>query len=92
MTEQLDHSQPSHGGSVDCAEAVHQLYSFLDGELTDDKRTAIANHLDLCAPCAGAAHFETELRHVIADHCAEKVPDDLRARILAAIASGANPS
>ena len=32
--------------------AIHQLYHYLDGELTDERRTQIAEHLDFCAPCA----------------------------------------
>ena len=38
---------------MDCQEAVHQLYHYLDGELTDEKRAAIARHLD-SAPRAPA--------------------------------------
>jgi mycothiol system anti-sigma-R factor len=70
---------------INCGDALHQLYEFLDGELTDEKRTAIADHLDHCAPCDEAAKFETELRHVIADRCQEEVPEDLMHRIAAAL-------
>jgi mycothiol system anti-sigma-R factor len=70
---------------VDCGEAVHQLYHFLDGELTDERRREIARHLDLCEPCAGAAGFESELRQVIASRCRDRVPDALMRRIAEAI-------
>jgi len=70
---------------VDCRDAVHELYTFLDGELTDDRRKEIAIHLDLCAPCADAAGFESELRVVIASHCRDRVPDSLIARVAEAI-------
>jgi mycothiol system anti-sigma-R factor len=70
---------------VDCDEAVHQLYHYLDGELTDERRVEIARHLDLCEPCAGAAGFEAELRHVIANHCRDRVPEGLIRRIADAI-------
>jgi mycothiol system anti-sigma-R factor len=78
----------NHEGSVidmDCDEAVHQLYHYLDGELTDERRREIAQHLDLCEPCAGAAGFEAELRQVIANHCRDRVPDSLIRRIAEAI-------
>ncbi len=65
------------GCGVDCNEAVRQLYDYLDGELTDDRRHEIAEHLDYCSPCSGAAEFEAELRHVIADRCRDRVPDSL---------------
>lgn len=72
-------------GDVDCDEAVHQLYHYLDGELTEERRTEIAVHLDRCGPCAGAAGFEAELRMVIANRCKDRVPDHLLARIAEAI-------
>jgi mycothiol system anti-sigma-R factor len=73
------------GVSVDCQEAVHELYHFLDGELTEERRTEISVHLDWCGPCSGAAGFEAELRKVIANRCKDRVPDSLIARVAAAI-------
>jgi mycothiol system anti-sigma-R factor len=70
---------------VDCVEAVHQLYSYLDGELTTERRREITVHLDLCSPCGGAAEFEKELRAVIASRCRDRVPDALVARIAEAL-------
>ena len=70
---------------IDCDDAVHQLYHYLDGELTEDRRLEIALHLDLCEPCAGAAGFEAELRQVIANRCRDRVPDALVQRVAAAI-------
>ena len=73
------------GESVDCEEAVHELYHYLDGELTTERREEIRVHLDWCGPCNGAAEFEAELRRVIANHCKDRVPDSLIARVAAAI-------
>lgn len=72
---------------VDCTEAVRQLYTYLDGELTEERRVAIAVHLDECSPCAGAAGFEAELRSVIASRCRDRVPESLVERIATAIAA-----
>jgi len=66
---------------VDCTSAIHQLYHYLDGELTDERRDQISVHLDYCGPCAGAAGFEAELRVVIANRCKDHVPESLRERI-----------
>ena len=85
MSEQVDPSANPFVGGFDCDDAVHQLYHFLDGELTESKRQQIAEHLDFCAPCAGAAEFEVELRHVIAMRCQERVPDSLMQKIADAI-------
>ena len=71
--------------SLGCDSAVHDLYHFLDGQLTDEKRALIAQHLDQCAPCGSAAHFEEELRKVIADRCTEQVPQSLIERVGRAI-------
>jgi mycothiol system anti-sigma-R factor len=70
---------------VDCADAVHQLYDYLDGELTEERRKAIALHLDLCGSCGEAAEFEQELRMVIANCCRDRVPESLKARIADAL-------
>ncbi|HEY1829450.1 MAG TPA: mycothiol system anti-sigma-R factor [Acidimicrobiales bacterium] len=70
---------------VDCDEAVHQLYHYLDGELTEERRIQITEHLNFCGPCGGAVEFEAELRIVIANKCKDHVPDSLRQRIAAAI-------
>jgi mycothiol system anti-sigma-R factor len=70
---------------LDCEEAVHQLYHYLDGELTEERRREIARHLDLCDPCAGAAGFEAELRLVIANRCRDRVPEALVRRIAESI-------
>jgi mycothiol system anti-sigma-R factor len=73
------------GKTVDCDEAVHQLYHYLDGELTEERRAQIAEHLTYCGPCGGAAEFEAELRVVIANRCKDHVPESLIRRIAEAI-------
>jgi mycothiol system anti-sigma-R factor len=69
----------------DCKDALHQLYDFLDGELTADKKAAIQHHLDSCQPCAEPYDFEAELRLVVRKKCAEAVPESLMAKIRKAI-------
>jgi mycothiol system anti-sigma-R factor len=69
------------GGGMNCDAAVRELYTYLDGELTEERRLEIADHLDYCSPCSGAAEFEAELRHVIADRCRDRVPDSLIRRV-----------
>jgi mycothiol system anti-sigma-R factor len=73
------------GASLDCEEAVHELYTYLDGELTEERREVIRVHLDFCGPCGGAAEFEAELRRVIANRCKDRVPQSLIERVAAAI-------
>ncbi|HEY2215537.1 MAG TPA: mycothiol system anti-sigma-R factor [Acidimicrobiales bacterium] len=73
------------GKTMNCDEAVHQLYHYLDGELTDERRKEITDHLNFCGPCGGAAEFEAELRQVIANHCKDHVPESLIQKIAKAI-------
>ena len=72
-------------GVVTNVEAVHELYHYLDGELTEERREVIRVHLDWCGPCGGAAEFEAELRKVIANRCKDRVPDSLIRRVAQAI-------
>lgn len=65
-----------------CADALAQLYFYLDGQLTIERRTTITVHLDTCRYCLSAFDFETELRQVVARRCQDQVPDHLRQRVL----------
>jgi mycothiol system anti-sigma-R factor len=83
---------PTGDDHVDCTSAIHQLYVYLDGQLTDERRIQIAEHLEWCGPCAGAAVFEAELRVVIADRCKDHVPESLRRRVAELIEAEQSPS
>ena len=72
-------------GAADCGQTVERLYQFIDGELTDERRQQIERHLDECSPCLQAVGFERELRVVIANRCKDRVPEELRQRIRAAL-------
>jgi mycothiol system anti-sigma-R factor len=69
----------------DCKNVLHELYDFLDGELTVERRAQIQQHLEACPPCFEGFDFEAELRQVVARKCTERVPDSLRLRIASAI-------
>ena len=73
-----------------CDDALHELYGYLDGELTPERRSNIQHHLDDCPPCYEAFDFEAELRLVIARKCAEAVPESLKRRIADAISEEAS--
>lgn len=78
--------KPPNGTPMsDCEDALHELYDYLDGDLTDERRTAIQKHLDHCQPCAEPYDFEAELRMVIRRKCAEEVPPSLMEKVRAAL-------
>ena len=82
-----DPERPAEGAgghdhsATPCEEALQELYVYLDGELTEEKRTVIRGHLDDCNPCFEAFDFEAELRIVISARCRDEVPESLRDRI-----------
>jgi mycothiol system anti-sigma-R factor len=73
------------GPTPDCADSLKELYTFLDGELTPERRIDIRAHLEGCLPCYEAFDFEAELRMVISTRCRDEVPDELRARVAEAL-------
>ena len=68
-----------------CEESLRELYGYLDGALTIERRTVIRVHLEECSHCVDVFDFEVELRQVIAMRCREEVPESLRIRILEVI-------
>jgi mycothiol system anti-sigma-R factor len=77
-----EHPKHEH---TSCQDALEELYTFLDGELTVDKREHIRVHLDDCNPCLEHYDFEAELRVVISTKCKEAVPQSLKDKILRAL-------
>lgn len=69
----------------DCGRILHEIYTFLDGELTVDRRESIEFHLSGCNHCLSAYDFEAELRLVVRSRLYRQAPDPLRARVLAAL-------
>ena len=70
---------------ISCAEAVKQLWAYLDGEIAPAERAAVEEHLAFCRRCCGELEFAEELRRFLAAGAAEEVPDNVRARLLATL-------
>ncbi len=70
---------------VNCREALAKLYSFLDGDMTDQRREAVSRHLDECSPCVRAYGFEAELKQMLTSKCKDHVPGPLADRIYGAL-------
>lgn len=66
---------------IPCAEAVRQLWSYLDGVVDEPSREAIEEHLSFCRRCCGEVEFAEELRAFLAAQAAEELPADVRARL-----------
>lgn len=73
---------------VDCTAVVAEMYTFLDGELTEARRVQIAHHLTGCPPCHEVIDFYAELKLTLSARCREQMPDQLRQRIAQALDGG----
>jgi mycothiol system anti-sigma-R factor len=70
---------------ITCAEAVKQLWEYLDGTVREEDRAAIEEHLSFCRRCCGEVEFAEELRGFLARGAAEEMPDAVRARLIATL-------
>lgn len=71
---------------LDCESVMRQLWDYLDGELTTDRKSVIRTHLELCKRCHPQYRFEQSfLDAVAASAPAHSNPDRLRAKLLAAL-------
>jgi anti-sigma factor (TIGR02949 family) len=65
-----------------CDETIRELDAFLDGELTNDVRQHIHDHLDGCLDCLQAFDFQAELKDAIRRKCSnDELPPGLLGRI-----------
>jgi anti-sigma factor RsiW len=73
---------------ITCAEAVRQLWEYMDGLVDQSQRQAIEEHLSFCRRCCGEVEFAEELRGFLAQHGADEdeLSGDVRARLIATLA------
>lgn len=66
----------------DCNETIRELDAFLDGELPEEVRAQLHEHLESCVDCHEAFDFSAELRLAIRRKCSnDELPPGLLARI-----------
>ena len=72
---------------MDCQELQGCLYSYLDGELDEDRRARAALHLESCAACAQSARGESRVAELLRMRLRDRepAPAALRASILTSI-------
>lgn len=70
---------------ITCAEAVQQLWEYLDGMVAESDREAIEEHLSFCRRCCGELDFAEELRRFLAQPDEPSLPADVRERLLATL-------
>lgn len=69
-----------------CDEVLALVYGFLDGEIDDEARHRIADHLEECGPCLRAFGLEQALKQIVQRSCTcPNAPDRLRIQIITTI-------
>jgi mycothiol system anti-sigma-R factor len=67
---------------ISCAEAVKQLWDYLDRELSPTDRKLVEEHLAFCRKCCGESEFAEELQRFLAEQRREEdIPAEVRARL-----------
>lgn len=70
---------------ISCAQAVRELWDYLDGLVDEAHREAVEEHLGLCRRCCGELEFAQELRGLLTRHADEDLPPDVHARLTATL-------
>lgn len=71
------------GDPCNCDELRDRLYEFLDRELEDSECARLRRHVEQCPSCHEAADAEEHIRHLLRRSCAERAPQELRAKVVA---------
>lgn len=70
---------------ISCAEAVGELWNYLDGLVDESERAAVEAHLSVCRRCCGELEFAEELRGFLARNADEELPPAVHARLHATL-------
>ena len=83
LRTQADQFLSAGTGHCSCDELRDRLYEFLDRELADSECARLRRHVDECPSCHEAADAEEHIRQLLRRSCAERAPQELRAKVVA---------
>ncbi len=66
---------------ITCADAVKELWEFLDRALAADDEAAVDEHLAFCRRCCGELEFARELRGMLGTKTGSPLPSDVHNRL-----------
>jgi mycothiol system anti-sigma-R factor len=68
---------------LDCEQVLEQVWTYLDGEMTEVEYLEIRAHVSECEGCGGKYEFQRRLLALIETKCREvgTVPADLKLRL-----------
>lgn len=70
---------------IACADAVRQLWDYVDGIVEESQRAAIEEHLSFCRRCCGELEFAEELRRFLVEKDSDDIPAEVKARLSATL-------
>lgn len=74
--------------ALDCARMLDELQDVLRGEATPETAAAVQQHLDICRPCLKHVAFEERFLALLKSCAGERIPADVRTRLLATLHRG----
>lgn len=66
---------------ITCAEAVKQLWEYLDHSLPEADRERVQEHLNFCRTCCGEVEFAQELQKFMTSYRSDQIPPEVRSRL-----------
>lgn len=70
---------------LDCESVLRDLFAWVDGELGDDRRKEMSDHLQRCRSCFSRAEFESRLKTHLREVGGVPVPLQVERRIRSVI-------
>jgi anti-sigma factor (TIGR02949 family) len=66
---------------ITCAQAVKQLWAYLDSALPPEDRERVDEHLAFCRTCCGEVEFAEELQRFLRSQQRDEIPPGVRSRL-----------
>lgn len=67
---------------IRCAEAVKQLWEYLEEDLEESDRERVEEHLAFCRRCCGELEFADELRQFMTSSTQAELPEPIEERLV----------
>lgn len=67
---------------IRCAEAVRQLWEYLEADLEESDRERVEEHLAFCRRCCGELEFAGELRQFLTTSTQADLPEPIEERLV----------
>ena len=70
---------------TECTAYLEQIVYYLDNELAEEDVVEVRLHLGGCGPCQDAYDVQKAIKALVARSCAERAPEELKAKVLYSI-------